>query len=264
MTRVRILVSIVALASCGGGGSTPTSTPTGPTKPIKATAPAEPTTAEQVMEASIVAQGGREALAKVTSMKMTGDLEVTGIKGKLVTVTTPPRNSLTTIDLPGIGQIINGVHGDFAWEQSAMTGARVLGGPELVSTLRDATFNGDLHWKELFPKSELAGVVDFDGVKAFKVILTSADGESETHYIAKDTKLPIGVEKVSTTQMGKVPISVVQSDFRDVNGMKFAFKALNKSAGQAFTVIVTSVEPNAVIDPKIFEPSDAIKKLAPK
>lgn len=255
------LASILfAVAACGGSAR-PTTTPTAPTAPA-APAATELTTADQVMEASIAAEGGRDALAKLTSVKITGAFEISGIKGTIVTLTAPPRESLTTIELPGIGKLVSAVHNDFAWEKNPIQGSRVITGPELANSLRDATFNGDLVWKQLFPKAELQGVVDFAGTKAYKLLLTDGSGETETRYIAKDTKLPLGVEMTAPSQMGKVPVSVTTTDYRDVNGLKFPFHIDNKTAGQSFTITVSNIELSAPIDPKTFEVPDDIKALA--
>lgn len=255
------LASILfAVAACGGSARS-TTTPTAPTAPT-APAPTELTTADQVMEASIAAAGGRDALAKLTSIKTTGAFEIAGIKGTVVTLTAPPHESLTTVELPGLGKLVSGVHNDFAWEKSPMQGSRVITGPELAYTLREATFNGELVWKQLFPKAELQGVVDFAGTKAYKLLLTDASGETETRYIAKDTKRPLGVEMTVPSQMGKVLVSVTLTDYRDVNGLKFPFHIDNKTAGQTFTITVSNIELSAPIDPKTFEVPDDIKALA--
>jgi zinc protease len=254
---------LLAVAACGGT-ATSTTTPAAPAAPTAPAAPVatEPTTADQVMEASIAAQGGRGALAKLTSVKTTGALEISGIKGTVVILTAPPRESLMTVDLPGLGKLVSGVHNDLAWEKNPIQGARVLTGPELANALRDATFNGDLVWKQLFPKAELQGVVDFAGTKAYKLLLTDGSGETETRYIAKDTKLPLGVEMIAPTQMGKLPVLVTNADFRDVNGLKYPFHIENKTAGQSFTVTVSNIELSAPIDPKTFEVPDDVKALA--
>jgi hypothetical protein len=95
-----------------------------------------------------------------------------------------------------------------------------------------------------------------------ELLLTDGSGETETRYIAKDAKLPLGVEMTAPSQMGKVPVSVTTTDYRDVNGLKFSFRIDNKTAGQSFTITVWNIELSAPIDPKTFEVPDDIKALA--
>jgi hypothetical protein len=66
---------------------------------------------------------------------------------------------------------------------------------------------------------------------------------------------------IAPSQMGKVPVLVTTTDYRDVNGLKFPFHIENKTAGQIFTVTVSNVELSAPIDPKTFEVPDDIKAL---
>ena len=67
---------------------------------------------------------------------------------------------------------------------------------------------------------------------------------------------------IAPSQMGKVPVLVTTTDYRDVNGLKFPFHSENKTAGQSFTITVSNIELSAPIDPKTFEVPDDIKALA--
>jgi hypothetical protein len=260
--RQNVLVALgLALAACGGGSAKPA----GPT-PGPAPAPAgQLTTGDAVIEASLVAQGGRDRMAKVKSLKVTGTLVIQqmGMKGTLTTISVPPRNSLTTIDLPGLGKIAQGVKDDMAWETNPATGARIITGNERTLQLREAAFNADLIWKELYPKAELGGVVDFHGTQAYKVTLTAKEGDTQVRYFAKDTLLPIGLQMTADTQMGKVPIDTELSDYRDVNGIKYAYKVVRKDGGQTIEITAATVEQDVVVPPSTFDlPPDvaALKK----
>ena len=256
------LIAVALIAACGGAPKTPEHPIDN--KPVVPAGPVELTTAEQVIEASLVSEGGRAKLGALTSLRMVGTLTIAaaGLKGKIETLSSPPNNTLSRLELPGIGTVEQGVHGDIAWEKSALSGARVLSGIEKSTSMREATFNGDLIWKKLFPKAELKGVVKFEGTDCYKVELTAADGQVQTRYYAKDTVLPIGLEMVSETQMGKIPVKVVSSDWREDNGYKFPHKVHHEEASQAIDIIIEKMETNVPIPPATFEPSDDIKQLA--
>jgi zinc protease len=250
-----LAASLIALAAaCGGGAPAPAS----PGSPAGPTPPAEPggelTTAEAVIEASLAAQGGRERIARVQSMRQTGTFSIPqmGMKGPMTTVAAAPRNFVATIELPGIGTIRRGLTGDVAWEVSPMTGARIVTGDERSQFLREATFNAELIWKELYPKAELAGVVEFAGQPAYKVTLTAADGDTQTRYFAKDTLLPLGAEMVAKSQMGNIPGESTLSDWRDVGGIKFPHKDAQKQGPQAFEILIDKIELDPVLDPSAF------------
>jgi len=263
MTRSTLIVLVLA-AACGGTQAPATTTAAEPK-----TAPApngDYTTAEQVMEASLVAQGGRDKLGKLTAMKQTGKLVIKqmGMTGTMTAYSAPPRNALLVVEIPGIGKIAQGTKDDVAWETNPATGARIITGPERATALREAIFNGDLKWKELYPKAELAGVVDWNGQKAYKLVLTSSDGDVITRYFAKDTLLPVGFEATVKAQMGQVPVSMVETDYRDVGGIKFPHKLLRDDAQAKIEITVDTIELSPALDPKTFDLPPEIQALQKK
>jgi zinc protease len=255
MTRIAFLLALVV--ACGGGGTSVPQTPTVPAKPKT------PSTAEEVIEASLAAQGGRDKLAKITSLKSTATILIAAanLKGKLTAYNAPPRDSLEIFDLPGIGKTQSGTHDDLAWEMNPITGARIIDGAEKRIALRNATFNADLMWKELYPKTELAGVVDFNGTQSYKVIFTAAEGDSVTRYYAKDTLLPIGTEMIVKSQMGEMPLVLVESDFRDIQGLKFPYKVQRKDATLSAEITVDEIELSPKLDPTLFAVPPEIQAL---
>jgi hypothetical protein len=272
MTRllsISLAVAAALVAACGGGAPAPAG-PAGPATPAEPGGPpkGELTTAEAVIEASLAAQGGRERISKVQSMRQTGTFGIPqmGMKGPMTTVAAPPRNFVATIELAGIGAIRRGLTGDVAWEVSPMTGARIITGDERTQFLREATFNAELIWKELYPKAELAGVVEFAGQPAYKVTLTAPDGDTQTRYFAKDTLLPLGAEMVAKSQMGNIPGESTLSDWREVGGIKFPHKVVQQQGPQAFEIHNDKIELDPALDPAAFAlPPEiaALQKPAP-
>jgi hypothetical protein len=252
---VAVTVAVFA-AACGGGAKGPADTAAAPAPAQPAAAPAqgEPTTAEAVLEASLVAQGGRQRMAKLRAMRQSGTILMPemGIKGTMTAVGAPPRSTLLTIELAGLGKISQGVSGDVVWEMNPITGARVIGGEERAQLLREATFNADLAWKELYPKAVLAGVVEYAGGPAYKVVLTAADGDEQTRYFAKDTLLPLGVQMIARSQMGKVPVELALSDWREVGGIKYAHMVARKEGPQTLEMRIDKIELDPQLDPQTF------------
>jgi zinc protease len=251
-----LTVAASLIAACGGGGSGPAARPA-PPAPATPSGPAqrgELATAEAVLEASIAAQGGRERMSRIKAMRQTGTFLIPqmGMKGSMTSLTAAPRNSLLAIELTGVGKIRLGVSGDIAWEMNPLTGARVLAGPELAQQLREATFNGDLVWKELYPKAELAGTAEFAGKPAYKIVLTAPDGDTQTRFIAKDTLLPLGVQMVAKSQMGDVPAEAELSDWREVGGIKYPHRLQRKEGPQAIEIAIDKIELDPPLDPATF------------
>lgn len=268
MKRRFVWSTVVLFAAACGGSLKPATTPAPPpadgsTSGAPATAP---TTAEGVIEGSLAAQGGRAKLAAITSIKQSGTLSITqmGMTGPITILMSPPRNMLTTVELKGLGSLLQGTRGDLAWELNPMTGARIITGSERAQLLRDATFNGDLQWKTLFPKAELGGVVEFAGQQAYKVTLTAVEGDTQTRYFAKDTLLPVGVQMVADSQMGKVPVELEVSDYRDVGGVKYPHKVTRKEGPQSIEIVLDKVEINAALPATAFDLPPPVAALQKK
>jgi hypothetical protein len=264
---VLTLAAAAALAACGPGAKGPDPAKPAPAPPVAAPAPGGAlTTAEAVMEASLVAQGGRERIGKVKAIRQTGTFGFPqmGLVGPMVAVSAPPHNTVAQIELKGLGKIAQGVSGDVGWEMSAVGGARLVTGKELAQLKRESAFNAALIWKQLYPKAELAGEADFEGQKAYKIVLTAADGDTQTRYIAKDTLLPIGGQMVMSTQMGELPVEAVDSDWREVGGIKFPHKLVRKQGPQTIEIVVEKIELDPELDPATFALPPEIAALQPK
>lgn len=260
MTRKRLPAMLVflLLASAFIGCSGSVATPTAPTTP-----PADLTTAEGVLEASIEAQGGRTAMGAITSMRMRGavTIEQLGATGTVEMIAAPPRQVRSDLDIAGLGMLSQGVSGDVSWESVAMTGDRIFAGNEARISLRDATFNADLRWRELFPTATLEGEVNFDGTACFKVVLTDEAGDSVTRYIAKDTLLPRSTERIADTQMGKIPVVTTTTDYRQVGGVLLAHKIIQQLGAVIFVMTADTFETSVDLPAGAFDLPPAIQAL---
>jgi hypothetical protein len=260
------LLAAALAAACGGAPGPATTRPApaalatqsaSPVPGAPAATPGKPrelTTAEAVIEAALAAQGGRERMARVKALRQIGTFQIPqmGMKGTMTSVAAPPHNALLVIELPGLGKMNQGVSGDVAWDLNPLTGARVITGDERAQLLRESAFAGDLIWKELYPKAELAGAATFAGQPAYKVVLTAPDGDAQTRYYARDTLLPLGVQTVARTQMGKMPVEVELSDWREVGGIKYAHKLQRKEGPQTIEVVIDKIEIDPRLDPSTF------------
>lgn len=254
------LIAIALVAACGGPAA---KTVKNPDQPV---APTELTTAEQVMEAAINAEGGRAAAEKIKSIHMTGTMTMAamGVNGTIETWSAAPNLALNHLEIKGMISDDSGVKGDLAWEKNTMQGARVLEGKEKSMALRDAIFNGDLQWKTLYPKAVLKGVVKFAEQDCYQIELTATDGQVQTRYYTKKDLLPVGAEMIAPSQMGDVPVKAISSDWRETNGFKYPHKMQRVEGPQTIEITIDKIETNIAIPPDKFEPPDDVKQLAAK
>ncbi|MGE3546805.1 MAG: hypothetical protein AB7L28_22965 [Kofleriaceae bacterium] len=216
--------------------------------------PRELTTAEAVIEASIAAQGGRDALGKITSIRQSGTIRIRGqnITGRFSLIARAPRSSVMVVDLERLGTNITAVAGDVAWTKDPSAGYRIASGAERETLLRELTFNADVSWKQLYRSAELEGQVDFAGTTAYKVVLTANDGAVQTRYFANDTLLQIGTETVASTPAGPLAVQQISSDFRAVSGVKYAHKLVLHQGLATLEFTIDKLETNVELPADAF------------
>lgn len=261
------LIAIVILTAACGGPAKPAVVST-PSKldPIKVVAAPDLSSAEGIIEAAIARDGGRAAAEKIKSIHMTGTITLPqlGAKGTIDAYSAPPNSTVLHMVIPNLMKADQGVLGDLVWTKDSMQGVRLVTGLEKAAQLRESTFNADLAWKTLYPKVELKGVVKFADQDCYQIVLAAADGQAQTRYYAKATLDVIGIEMVSISPMGKIPVKVTNSDFRLDNGVRTAHKSIHDEGGQQFESTIDKFETNVAIPAGTFDPPDDVKALAAK
>jgi len=203
---------------------------------------------DQIMEKSIAASGGREAMMRMSSMVGIGSLEIVamGATASFELYMKAPDKRLTVATVDGYGEVKRGYDGKIGWNSEPQNGLVELAGEELATTKRDAIFNGELRWKELYPKAEVAGKGKVGARDCWIVKLTPAEGRPLTQYYDAETFQLAKV--ISPTPAGDVPVEL--SDYRDIgNGVKTAYtlKITQPEIGD-LVVRFKEMKPNAEID----------------
>ncbi len=223
--------------------------------------------AEDIIEKSIEAMGGREAMEKIHNRVSKGTFEIAGqgLKGAMTTYEAAPNKQYVRIELKDIGTIESGTDGIVHWESNAMTGPRVLEGPEKALNARLTRFNAALYWKELYQKAECVGVEDVDERPCYEVVFTPEEGEPETAYYDRKSYMPRKTVLMVQTPMGAIPMEAVATDYRSVDDVQLPFKVTQTIAGvQQIIVTVESVEHNVDIPADRFALPEAVRALVGK
>jgi hypothetical protein len=222
--------------------------------------------AETIIDHFVEVTGGKAAYEKRKSEIMTGTIEMAaqGVKGTLTRYSEPPDKSYTVMNLEGVGKVEQGAAGGVAWENNPMTGPRVMSGEEKAQSLREAVFNGQLNWRQMYEKAETAGVETVDGEECYKVVLTPAEGKPETTYYQKKSGLAVKTVTVASSPMGEFPVEQILSDYKDFDGVKMPTKMVQKIATQEMVLTIDNVKVNDKIPDDRFNPPPDIKALLDK
>jgi outer membrane lipoprotein-sorting protein len=220
-------------------------------------------TADEVIEKSIAAMGGRAAFDKVKTRLATGELSIGtpagDITGTVEMYGAAPNKQRTVIkaDLSqfGAGQLVvdQRFDGTTGYAMDSMQGNREITGSQLENMKAQAFPHPFLNYKASGTSAKLGAKEQVGGRDMFVLTFQPAAGEPIKQYVDAETYLPARtIITAEVPQMGKIEQMVDPSDYRDVDGVKVAHKMSLTNAMQSISMKFTKVENNVAIDDKMF------------
>jgi zinc protease len=224
--------------------------------PTRAQEPGALPKAETVLDQFVEATGGKAAYEKFKNRTRSGTIEVPAANatGKIQIFQAAPKKLAIVTEI-GPAKSTQATDGTTVW-QTSPDGARLMDAAEKDDFLRDATFNAEIHSKDLYEKLECVGVEDVEGKPAYKVVLTAKTGKTETEYYDKASHLLVKETTTTKGPMGDVSLESILSDYKKVDGLLMPFTITQKIEGQQFVIKFTEVKHDADI------PADTFRKPA--
>ena len=221
-------------------------------------------TADEVIEKSIAAMGGRAAFEKVKTRALSGTIKLNtpagDIPGTIEILNARPNRARTLIkaDLTQFGagalEIDQRFDGENGYVLDTLQGNREITGNQL-DNMRNAGFpHALLNYKEMGFSAKVEGKEKLSGGEAYVIVLEPAKGSAVRQYIDAQTFLPVRyVIRVNIPQMNAdVDQTTELLDYREVDGMKLPFQIASSSSVQSFVVDVTTIAHNVPVDDKLF------------
>jgi outer membrane lipoprotein-sorting protein len=221
-------------------------------------------TVDDVVEKCVAALGGRAALGKLTSRSATGTITLStpggDLAGSIEVLSQAPNKSRTLIKVDasalGAGMItvdqrFNGVAG---YVMDSLQGNSEITGGQL-DNMRNAGFPTPLLiYKQAGATATLSGKEKVGDRDAYVVIFEPPSGSIVRQYVDAETYLTLKtVMKVQVPQLGQeVEQTTEFADYRDVDGIKTAFRLTSTSSVQRLSVTITKLEHNVQIDAALF------------
>jgi hypothetical protein len=233
------------------------------TAPARASdAPVSLPSARSIIDRHIAAVGGRAAVLKHSSTRVTGTVTVSGngMGGTFEILSAKPDRSLTRISLSGIGDLVEGYDGTTAWSANPMTGPMITQGKELEQKKFDADFYGDLRDAGKFPSMTTLEKTQFDGRACYKVSLVKKDGGEDIEFYDVATGLKAGIIANRESQMGPITSTMSQTDYKKFGDLLQPTTMKQSNMGVELILRITAIEYDKV-DASVFDPPAAIKAL---
>jgi hypothetical protein len=258
--RLNLLLSIVFLFCAVSFGQKTEPVTTGETKPAdKKTAPAVTNavklpSAAEIIEKYVAAIGGRAANEKIKTRVTKGTVELApmGIRGTAETFQAAPDKSYAKTTLGGIGEIIEAFDGKNAWSVNPLQGNRDKTGDELVQTKLLNNFYRDINLEKLYPKMEVKGIEKVGDREAYVVVATPEGLEPETFYFDVKSGYLLRSDTVYVSPEGKMPVKTFFEDFREVDGIKIAYKVRAVMPQFELITVLTEIKHNVTVEDGLF------------
>lgn len=260
-----MVLCAVSCALIGAGSGVPRALAPPTTAAATAGGPAATVTisADSLLDAYMTAIGGTELQAKLYNRVASGKVELVGLglTGTVTETSQEPAYTRMVMELAGLGRIEGGTDGSTAWESDSIQGARLLEGGERAMALRAAALVNGAGWRDLFPKAEYAGTDSADGRACHKVVLTPAQGNTETWYLDAADHLLRKTSTVVESVMGDVAVETSYSDYRPVDGLLLPHVSEQSLLVQKIRVVYDRIRHNVELADDAFAPPPDVQAL---
>jgi photosynthetic reaction center cytochrome c subunit len=235
---------------------------------ITANAPPGPS-AEQILDKFIMASGGAQRLAAITSITAKGTYEgyETYHQKVPLEVYAKAPNQMTTVVYTQNGDsttVFDGQGGWFAGAERPVPLLPMTSGAEIDGAKLDAELFFPVRIKQALTQWRTGFPVT--SIEDTEVVVLQGTGAGKTRfklYFDRETGLLARQVRYAETVVGTNPIQIDYTDYREVNGVKLPFKwTVTWTNGQSITEL-SDVQANSRIDANRFsKPAPAVVKPA--
>ena len=211
-----------------------------------------------LMERSIEAMGGSEALASVQAVQRSAEVTIVRPMGEMAIgvemLVSFPDKMKTTMQTP-MGDIDMVVNGDQAWAIDPMGNTQPLP-PQQRDSMREELWRIPVFLYGRLDEEGLAvqhlGQEEINGRSVEALLITPPGYDPFRLYLDAETMLPVKKAGRSMSQQGPVDAETMMSDYREVGGIQFPFRETSTENGNPSSdAIIQAIE----INPDI--PADA-------
>lgn len=219
--------------------------------------------ASEIIARHVAAIGGAEQFLAHEFMTTHGTfaMPAMGLQGSLATWSQAPDRALMEMDIPGYGKVRTGYDGTVGWMIDPATGAQLLADEMLEQTRDEANFYAQIYRPQDFASFTVTGRAEFAATDCYELAVVSKNGQESQHFFAVESGLLVGVQRQGYTAMGKVPVTMVNKEYRDFDGLKVATVIEQSMMGMQSVMTIESVEFDP-FDPEVFALPAEIAALA--
>lgn len=225
-------------------------------------------TADELIDKNIKAKGGMEKLKAVKAMKVTAKMKMGPMEVPVTITKSRPENFRVEFTVQGMTGI-QAYDGKTGWAVMPFMGKKepeAMAADALKDFKDEADFDGPMvDYKTKGNKVEYIGKEDVQGTPAYKLHVTTKDGNESNVYLDADTYLEIKAESKRKVQGQEIEGETMLSDYKEVGGLLFPMTIDSHAKGREGSQVISidKIELNpASIDAAIFHMPEAKKPAA--
>lgn len=227
-------------------------------------------TADELIEKNIQARGGREKLAALQTVRMTGKAVMgPGMEVPFVQEIARPNKMRAELTVQGMTGIQT-YDGKEAWSLMPFMGkteAEPVPADELKALEDQADIDGLLvGYKEQGHQIEYAGKEDLEGSPAHKLKITKKNGDIAWLWLDAEHSLELKIAGKTKARGQEVEVETLFGDYKEIGGIVFPHSIENRAVGMpgGMTVTISKIEINPELSADRFTKPQAAKGAAPK
>lgn len=216
-------------------------------------------TADEIVEKSIQAQGGREKLEKLQTLRMTGNMVMgQGMEAPFVLELSRPNKMRMELTVQGM-TIVQAYDGATGWMINPMMGkAEPEKLPEEMtkSMAEQADFDGLLYdYKEKGHQVEYVGKEDMEGTPVHHLKVTKKGGDVADVFLDAEHFLQLKVKQKTEARGQVIEGETVLGDYKEVEGLVFPHSMESQSPGMPGKMLmnISKIELNPDLSASRFE-----------
>lgn len=210
-------------------------------------------TADEVIANYVKAIGGNDAIAKIKDLSITMTGEIQGQSLEVLIQKKPTNKFLQTVSIVGMGEVQKQVCDGVKAQIGGMQGSQDITEPEKVKAIAMQSYIvPEANYAAMGAKVTYAGKEKINGADAHKLEVSVGEVKMTEYYdVASGLKIRQAI--TAETPMGTQTITSDYSEYKEVSGIKIAYK-MNQDLGMAqLALTATKVQANTNLTDALFE-----------
>lgn len=210
---------------------------------------------DEIVDRAVAARGGAAKIRAIKTQRLSGRISFASDSPNAFSVEIRRGGSIREEFVAAGAKLIRVSDGKTGWVRVGQDAPVPIQAADLKSLAGSADIDGLLiDYKEKGTQIAYAGIVEIEGQKNYKLVITPKDGPGRTDYIDTRTYFETKWEGTISANGKELQVESFFRDYRDVDGIKIAFHIDSNTLGTNINqkIVFDRIEINPQIDDERF------------